>query len=332
MSASIRVTVAVPTYNRERHIGPCLRAIGQNAYDNFELIVVDQSSSDATGRVVADHVHRQPELRYIHVDRVGVSYARNVALNEASGSLILFTDDDVRVSPGWIQAYVDCYTALRKRGITPGVMSGPLRAVDLAPRPAWWPDEFAYCLCELNVGSVRQEYPPGMLPLGANFGFPVDILRAVGGFDERFGMGGDLTSRIPLVGEDSLTGLRIARLGYPLYFEPSAGALHVNEKERLTLQFYFKRLFIQGYSAALWEYVLDRPLRGCVARSSGKDLLRSIRSVLRIVMGIPLREETDRARDAMLEAGWAAVSLGRVYGAVRFLSGTHRLLASNEWD
>ena len=86
MSASIRVTVAVPTYNREKHIGPCLRAIGENAYDNLELIVVDQSSSDATERVVEDHVRRQPGLRYIRGDRVGASHARNVALNATSGS------------------------------------------------------------------------------------------------------------------------------------------------------------------------------------------------------------------------------------------------------
>src|SRR5215467_3351590 len=105
---SLRVSVAVPTRNRSAHVLQCVQAI--LALRGFtDIIVVDQSDDDST----RDELSRveDPRLRYVRSDTRGVANGRNLAMSLSDSDVILFTDDDCRVTPDWVQKNIDIFAA-----------------------------------------------------------------------------------------------------------------------------------------------------------------------------------------------------------------------------
>jgi len=84
------VTVVIPTYNRREIVQEAIQSVLQQTYRDFELIVVDDGSSDGTGEVVC----KFPSVRYIYQKNRGVSAARNRGIGEGRGELIAFLDSD----------------------------------------------------------------------------------------------------------------------------------------------------------------------------------------------------------------------------------------------
>jgi glycosyltransferase involved in cell wall biosynthesis len=101
----IDVSVVVSTYNREALLPRALNALlAQRTSVRYEVIVVDNNSTDGTAATVQRYVSDHPQrLRYLFEPRQGLSYGRNAGIAAARGGIIAFTDDDVEVSPDWIQ-------------------------------------------------------------------------------------------------------------------------------------------------------------------------------------------------------------------------------------
>jgi glucosyl-dolichyl phosphate glucuronosyltransferase len=312
---SIRVTISVPTYMRERFIVGNVRSILANTYENFELIVVDQSPCGSTESVLSREFGSEPRLRYIHTDSVGQSRARNIGLKEAQGALILYTDDDVLVTEHWVEAYLDCYSYLQALGISPGIMGGPIKGIWEAPKPDWWPQEFLYCLNEFDLPGGRQKYYGGHFPSTTNFACTTSLLRAGGGFNEGVGYFGPKRGLGTVGGEDTRVVLQLQRMGYEPYFEPRALVRHIMVKERLTPRFFYRRLYAAGVDSATMTLAFEgkRPLASTrlVVRSCRQLALWLLRLTLRL--GVSSRSLTRQQR--MKERGNALKSLGNLFGA-----------------
>ena len=100
------VTVVLCTYNRAAQLATALQVlVAQAGLVDYEIVVVDNNSSDGTEAVVTafGHAPGGNRLRYVFEPRQGLSFARNRGVREARGSIVAFTDDDVRVEPDWIQ-------------------------------------------------------------------------------------------------------------------------------------------------------------------------------------------------------------------------------------
>jgi glycosyltransferase involved in cell wall biosynthesis len=100
------------TYNRANLLdGAVTSVLAQTQSDTppFELIVVDNNSSDATGEVVAGLAAADPRVRYVFESRQGLSYARNAGIGHARAALIAFIDDDLRADPDWVAAIVRAF-------------------------------------------------------------------------------------------------------------------------------------------------------------------------------------------------------------------------------
>src|SRR5262249_31588358 len=92
-------SVIIPTYNRAGRISHCLEAMRtQESGCEFEIIVVDDGSTDETLRVL----QRFSEVRIISQSNAGPAAARNRGVREASGEIVLFTDDDCEPFPNWL--------------------------------------------------------------------------------------------------------------------------------------------------------------------------------------------------------------------------------------
>lgn len=111
MTDSILMTVVVPTYNLENYISKTLDSLANQQYNNFEVIIVDDFSTDKTVTVAERYVKLDSRFRVIKLsEHSGVSKARNTGIDAAKGGAITFVDGDDIVEPKFLQVMADGLT------------------------------------------------------------------------------------------------------------------------------------------------------------------------------------------------------------------------------
>jgi cellulose synthase/poly-beta-1,6-N-acetylglucosamine synthase-like glycosyltransferase len=102
------VTVVVPTHNRRESLRECLDSVFQQIYpaDMFEVLVVDDGSSDKTKEFLEDYVRTNPHLRFFSQINKGPSSSRNLGIENSLGEIVCFTDDDCLVDKDWLSNLV----------------------------------------------------------------------------------------------------------------------------------------------------------------------------------------------------------------------------------
>jgi glycosyltransferase involved in cell wall biosynthesis len=195
------VSIAICTKDRADHLENTLDALADVQNPNHltvELIVVENNSADHTAQVVHSQDVPFSEKRLIPEPRVGVAHARNTALENATGDIILFTDDDIRFPENWIA------------GMTTPIVDGDADAVAggvrIAPHleRSWmepWHRSFL-------ASSHRIEDDPVTDMVGANMAVARYVLDEIPTFDPRLGAGQLGFS------EESLFALRLHRAGF----------------------------------------------------------------------------------------------------------------------
>lgn len=88
------VSIIVPAYNAEQYIGRCIESVLKQDYDDFELIIVNDGSKDATAEICQGFSEKDPRIIVINKENGGVSEARNTGIERASGEYIMFADAD----------------------------------------------------------------------------------------------------------------------------------------------------------------------------------------------------------------------------------------------
>ncbi|OGJ45039.1 hypothetical protein A3J23_00440 [Candidatus Peregrinibacteria bacterium RIFCSPLOWO2_02_FULL_48_14] len=103
------LSVIIPTYNRSDKLEKCLRALqGQTlSQDSFEVIVVNDGSSDDTEKLLTRWKEAWPLLKILHQKNSGQGIARNHALSKAEGQIILFIGDDIYCAPDFLKKHTD---------------------------------------------------------------------------------------------------------------------------------------------------------------------------------------------------------------------------------
>lgn len=97
------ISVIVPMYNVEKYISECLDSILKQSYDNIEIIVVDDGSTDNGGNICKQYAKGDGRIKVIHTDNLGVSAARNKGVEMARGGWISFVDSDDRVEVDYLK-------------------------------------------------------------------------------------------------------------------------------------------------------------------------------------------------------------------------------------
>lgn len=103
------ISIVVPAYNAADVIGACIDSILQQTYSDFELIIVDDGSTDNTSKVVADKAAQDSRIRLICQSNAGVSSARNTGIDVAAGELLCFVDCDDTVSENYLEVLCGLY-------------------------------------------------------------------------------------------------------------------------------------------------------------------------------------------------------------------------------
>ena len=113
MNCTKLISIIVPVYNAEKYVNRCIKSILNQTYTNFELILVEDGSSDASGLLCDDWAKQDIRIKVIHKENGGASSARNCGLNMAVGEYITFVDSD-----DWIEPYMyEClYKIMKENG------------------------------------------------------------------------------------------------------------------------------------------------------------------------------------------------------------------------
>ena len=100
------ISVIVPVYNVEPYLRECIESILGQTYRDFELILVNDGSTDDSGTICDEYAAQDTRIRVLHQKNSGVSVARNVGLDSVQGEYIAFVDSDDRVSKDYL-AYLN---------------------------------------------------------------------------------------------------------------------------------------------------------------------------------------------------------------------------------
>jgi glucosyl-dolichyl phosphate glucuronosyltransferase len=242
----LRASVIVCTRNRGDALEECLQSLeGQQLADadEFEIVVVDNGSTDGTSDAVRAWAAQDPGRRMAVTEpSPGLSRARNRGLDAATGDVVAFIDDDASASPGWIAAHLAAYA----RDPQAVAVGGPIRLTWPSGRPDWLTPGLEHWFSALDFGDQSQPWPTPHGPYGTNMSVRRADLVAVGGFADSLGRRG--SSLISSEEQDLFDRLR--PLGGIVVYEPAAFVEHRVLADRISRSWVLRRGWAQGRSNA----------------------------------------------------------------------------------
>lgn len=230
-------SVVVCTYNRAELLAGALASLAAQQCDprRFEVLVVDNASTDGTRALAEGYGARYPHIRYLHEPRQGLSHARNRGYSAARGRYVAYADDDNRLPPEWLSVAAE---VAERTGA--GAFGGPSRAFFLQPPPPWFGETYAVFSPPWPAGALG----PAQFLCGNNLFLRRDLLVALGGFDPRRGMQG------AALGYGEETELLIRMRGqFPaeaIIYEPRLAVYHLVRPNKTSLRWRARQQFAAG--------------------------------------------------------------------------------------
>lgn len=100
-----KVSIIVPVYNTEKYLHRCINSILVQSFSNFELLLIDDGSTDSSGDICDKYTQKDFRIRSFHKENGGVSSARNLGIDNARGEWITFIDSDDEVTLKWLEEF-----------------------------------------------------------------------------------------------------------------------------------------------------------------------------------------------------------------------------------
>jgi glycosyltransferase involved in cell wall biosynthesis len=219
------ISVAICTFNRCNDLRLTLESISLDTIDfsrTWELLIIDNNSTDNTSKIAQQFKDKLP-LRYLFEPKQGLSHARNRAIHEAKSSILVFTDDDVDVVPGWLASYSNAF----EENPNLAFAGGKIIPTWMGTPPKWFIANAGSHLRGITAwydeGNEFWPYSREREPFyGANIGFRVEAVKSVNGFDPDFGMRGTELG----LGEETITINRLFTNGFSGLYIPDAVVRH----------------------------------------------------------------------------------------------------------
>ncbi|MBR5028538.1 MAG: glycosyltransferase, partial [Bacteroidales bacterium] len=101
------ISVIVPVYNTEKELPRCIDSILGQSFADFELLLVNDGSTDGSGAICDDYAAKDSRVRVFHKENGGVSSARNRGLDNAVGEMVVFVDSDDQIEQGYFANAID---------------------------------------------------------------------------------------------------------------------------------------------------------------------------------------------------------------------------------
>ncbi|MGB0578508.1 MAG: glycosyltransferase [Limisphaerales bacterium] len=229
LKSAPRVSVVVATYNGGKTLRICLRSLCKLNYPDFEIIVIDDGSTDDVPEIAQSFDSER--VKYIRQENQGLSAARNAGMNAATGEIVAYTDDDCRADEDWLYFLAadladSEFVAMGGHNFLPPEDSATAAAVMAAPGGP----------IHVMLTAREAEHIPG-----CNMAFRKDALEEIGGFDPVYRKAGD----------DVDVCWRLQDTGHKIGFNPVGFVWHYR---RSTVEAYLKQQSGYGEAEALLQH------------------------------------------------------------------------------
>ena len=230
------VSVIVPVLNREKFIGKCIESLLELDYPSYEIIVIDNKSTDRTMEIISKY-----PIKVFENEQRGSYVTRNKGVDNAKGDIIAFTDSDCVVDKNWLKNLVRNYTDDKIGGVCGEILSYPPKSII---------EKFSDIIGINRVDLINQIVPKRKVELKrdsniflsavfvtANCSFRREVFFELEKFDTEYISGGDVGF-----------GWKVLKAGYKLIYDPEAVVWH---KHRETTKALIKIFYKYGYDQPL---------------------------------------------------------------------------------
>jgi GT2 family glycosyltransferase len=246
--SKLYISVFVPTGSRAESLRRVLTSLSQQTYKYFEVIIVDYKSKDDSFAVI-EQFSKKIKIKLIKQQQKGLSLAANMALKKSEGDIFIRTDDDVEMTPGWLEAINATFISDRKIGGVTGPTIVPKKyarnrdlfvfekkfkqglfwkligkfyfnfLMDGQPyRVSHWFDSGVFSIGTNFTLSLKEPIQEVTNLEACNFSVRTKLLRGVGGFDPIYSGVGEY--------HEADASFKIKEIGYKLIFNPKARLFH----------------------------------------------------------------------------------------------------------
>ncbi len=255
----MRYSIIICTYNRAAYLGDTIDSILGNVDSgiDYEIVIVNNNSTDATASIIAKY-GTIPTVKSFLEEKQGLSNARNRGINESTGDVLIFLDDDIALHPSYMKKCRQCFED-EKQSIVGGKVL-PFQ-VDI---PAWLPAKYYYLVSVFDLGD-EPHYVDKLM--GANYAMTRSVAERVGFYNPELGRKGSA-----LLGGEEIDYLnRCSSAGYKILYDPQLVVFHkINEK--LNQKYVYDYALLLGKSEALID----------ASQSKMKVFSKTLKSILAI--------------------------------------------------
>ena len=247
-----QISVIIPTYNRSEYLRNTIISLQEQNFpkDKYEIVVVDNNSMDNTPQVVEEcGENGKKEVIYVKEPNIGLHNARHAGAKAAKGEILAYVDDDVICDKNWLSELIKPYSDPEV-----GCVGGKILPKWEAEPPEWV-KRYLNSLSLLDSGDEVKELKTPTI-YGCNFSIRRSLLFEVGGFNpDAFG-----DKKLIWYRGDGEAGLlrKVLATERKIIYTPHAIVGHVIPENRLTLDYFKKRFFIQGISNSFFAYRTER--------------------------------------------------------------------------
>ncbi len=226
-----KYSVIFCTYNREKYIYNAMKSIADQSFaaDRYEIVLVNNNSTDSTEQICRQFQTDYPHINFLYFVETnqGLSYARNRGIEESTGDILIFVDDDATAFDGYMAA-IDAFFDNYPQAVAAG---GPIVPVYEAAKPKWLSHYTEQLIGgALYEGKDEKPFRNGKYPGGGNSAFRKTVFEKYGLFNVELGRKG--TGLIGAEEKDLYD--RLVKGGEVFYYLPQMGIHHYIPEKKLT--------------------------------------------------------------------------------------------------
>lgn len=241
MKQAYKLSIIISTLNRSLVLRNLLEILfkqeeGEGIF--FEIIIVDNGSTDDTASVVEFFQRKSPNIKYLYEPRKGLSIARNTGARNARGEILTFLDDDVVPRNDFVRHIVSSFDSFPADCVGGKItVSWPENKI-----PDWFNSQFCHVVGQTSFGEDSRYLKKDEFPFGGNISFRKLVFERLGGFSEHLGRVGDNFS----VGEEYDLCYRMQKEEGRFYYNAKLEVFHIVGERRANKNYFLKSLLGKG--------------------------------------------------------------------------------------
>lgn len=225
------------SYNRRNYITGAMESLYNQTLEKnkFEVIVVDNNSSDDTEKICIAYINERPDfnIKFLSESKQGASFARNTGAALAQFELLVFMDDDALAAPDYLERILLFFKAHPDAA----GLGGKIVPKYIPQKPSWMSYYVSSLVGNFDYSKHAVEFKPGKYPLESNMIVTKKDFLAVGGFNTALpGVKGTL--RIGGEGKDFF--LKVQKLNKRIFYDPDIAVEHIVEVKKLTREYMYR--------------------------------------------------------------------------------------------